>query len=632
MADPHRRFSEPTLAAARRYREPAAGAQAHCDRVVQIAAALCNVPMAAMALLSDAGTLFLARTGIATAQAGRLSEVCTQVADPEAIVVVADTAADASASPAAEYLLAAGIRFFASAPLRSGGVGIGALCVLDGHPHQLSREQVTALSSLCDSTIALLDMIAGQSGVPNPDREHELRSILDQLPYNVYWMDTQGRVLGANRTCLRDLNCLDTGDLTDYGAVFAGEVADLHVRCRQQVVATGKPIYDIVEPRLDASGQTRWLSGCKLPMFDAAGRVTGILASYVDVTATRRTEEALRTSEGRFRRAVEAAPTAMLMADQGGSIVMVNNQAELMFGRSKSELMGKSIDTLVPMRARSGHSHLRAEFLRDPVTRRMGSNRDVYAIHNDGSEFPVEIGLGLVETEGGPVVLAAITDITLRKQAQQQLEAALQEKTVLLNEIHHRVKNNLQVISSLLNLQANATSNENVRSMLIESQNRIQAMALTHQLLYESKDFSRINLGEYLQRISDLISRTAPTSTQHIKLVTNLDTAMVELPRAISCGLIVNELLTNAFKHAFPDGRRGQITVELMSCDHAPRLLRIADDGIGIPAAVQVGAGTSLGLQLVPMLVEQAGATMQMTVSEGTEFIIDFEHGNRGHS
>jgi PAS domain S-box-containing protein len=501
--------------------------------------------------------------------------------------------------------------------------------VLDHLPHQLSREQLMALLSVCDNTIELLEG-TGQKSTTTPERE--LKAILDLLPYAVYWLDANGRILGANRTCLRDLGNANPSGLTDYDPVLAREVADLHRKCNQQILETALPIYDIVEPRSEAEGHTRWLSGCKLPMFDDDGKVIGILATYVDVTASRRTEEALRTSEGRFRRAVEAAPTAMVMTDQGGSIVMVNNQAELLFGHSKSELMGKSIESLVPMRARVGHSDLRADFMRNPLTRRMGSNRDVYAIHSDGSEFPVEIGLGLVETDGGPAVLAAITDITLRKQAQQQLEAALQEKTVLLNEVHHRVKNNLQVISSLLNLQANATTNDSVKTMLIESQNRIQAMALTHQLLYESKDYSRINLGEYLQRISQLISRTAPTPTQHINLVTDLETAMIELPRAISCGLIVNELLTNAFKHAFPNGRPGQITLELKSHNQAPRTLRIADDGIGIPSTVQSGAGTSLGLQLVPMLVEQAGATMQMAVDQGTEFIINFEHGNGGIS
>jgi PAS domain S-box-containing protein len=441
-------------------------------------------------------------------------------------------------------------------------------------------------------------------------------------------MNREGHLLGANQSCLGDLRRDDYHSLTDYDPGLTSAVLALHQRCNRQVIDTGEPVVGVLEPRPDGSGGQRWLSTSRMPMLDESGAVAGILATYVDVTDSRRTEEALRQSESRFRRAVEAAPTAMLMSDPIGNIIMVNNQAEILFGHERENLLGTSIEGLVPMRARGSHGQLRSDFMRNPVTRRMGSNRDVHAIRSDGTEFPVEIGLGLVETDSGPAVLAAITDITLRKQAQSQLESALREKTVLLNEVHHRVKNNLQVICSLLNLQANASGNRHVRSVLLESHNRVQAMALTHQLLYESKDFSFIDLGEYLQRIASLVTRAMPTSSQHVELVTTLERAKSELPCAIACGLIVNELLTNAFKHAFPNDRSGHIWLEFRAADTRPGMLRVADDGVGLPEAVRDGGDTSLGLQLVPMLAEQAGATMTVLVDGGTEFIFRFEAKN----
>lgn len=579
--------------------------------------------MAALSLLTDGGGLCIARIGIAGTQAVNIAEICTQIVDHDSIVVMPDTAAEAATANGAGDLLRAGIRSFASVPLHTRGrVGIGSLCVMDRQPHQISPERIAALRAIGDSTMSMLELSDNSTRYSTSERQ--LRAILDLLPHAVYWMDLEGHLLGANLACLTDLGRDGFRGLTDYDACLSPDLIAQHRRCNQQVIDTGEPVVDVLEPRADGNGEQRWLSTSRMPMHDEAGAVAGILATYVDVTKSRRTEEALRQSESRFRRAVEAAPTAMLMSDPIGNIIMVNNQAEILFGHERDELLGTSIERLVPMRARDVHGGLRSAFMRNPVTRRMGSNRDVHAIRSDGTEFPVEIGLGLIETDNGPAVLAAITDITLRKQAQAQLEAALREKTVLLNEVHHRVKNNLQVICSLLNLQANASGNRHVRSVLLESHNRVQAMALTHQLLYETKDFSFIDLGEYLQRIASLVTRAMPTSSQHIELITTLERAKAELPCAIACGLIVNELLTNAFKHAFPDDRSGNIWLEFRAADSRPGVLRIADDGVGLPESVRNGVDTSLGLQLVPMLAEQAGATMTVSVDGGTEFVFRF--------
>lgn len=329
--------------------------------------------------------------------------------------------------------------------------------------------------------------------------------------------------------------------------------------------------------------------------------------------------------EESFRRVVEWAPTAMVMVDSEGCIVLINAQAERVFGYPRAELLGEPVEKLVPARFAGRHPAFRTSFFSDPHPRPMGSGRDLYGQRRDGSEFPVEIGLNPIQTEEGPMVLASIVDITERQRAQQKLESALQEKTVLLNEVHHRVKNNLQVVSSLLNLQATHTSDMRLRAILAESQSRVRAMALTHQLLYERKDFSRIDLGEYLERLAQLLVGSYREDSAHIVLRRALPAApqFLDLERAVPCGLVVNELVTNAFKHGFPAGRAGEVRIELNATADEIELV-VADDGVGMPAEFELDDVKSLGLQLVPLLADQLGGTFTVGKGPGARFSLRF--------
>src|SRR5260370_165515 len=168
---------------------------------------------------------------------------------------------------------------------------------------------------------------------------------------------------------------------------------------------------------------------------------------------------------------------------------MVNAQAERVFGYTRSELLGQTVEMLVPERFRDRHPSLRGGFFGEPRMRPMGVGRDLYGLRKDGSEFPVEIGLNPIETEEGVMVLSSVVDISERKHREESLQAAVKEKDLLLSEIHHRVKNNLQVIQSLLALQAERVTDATATQLLVESQNRIKTMSLIHQMLYESQDF-----------------------------------------------------------------------------------------------------------------------------------------------
>ncbi|MBP8214806.1 MAG: PAS domain S-box protein [Propionivibrio sp.] len=327
-----------------------------------------------------------------------------------------------------------------------------------------------------------------------------------------------------------------------------------------------------------------------------------------------------------FRRVVEWAPSAMVLIDGNGIILLVNAQTEKMFGYAREALIGQSVEMLVPERFRHHHRAFRAGYFGDPQPRPMGAGRDLAGRRADGGEFPIEIGLNPIKAEEGTMALASIIDISERLRTQQRLEDALHEKTVLLNEVHHRVKNNLQVVTSLLNLQAEHAADPHVRAILGESCGRVKAMSLTHQLLYQRKDFSHLDLAEYLQRLVQSIRASYRVAGGRIELLLDLpgEGLHLDLERSIPCGLLINELLTNAFKHAFPAERSGKVMVRLVEESGEQICLSVSDDGIGLPPDSELAQGSSLGLQLVPLLVEQLHGTLVIEREGGTRFSARF--------
>ena len=206
----------------------------------------------------------------------------------------------------------------------------------------------------------------------------------------------------------------------------------------------------------------------------------------------------------------------------------------------------------------------------------------------------------------------------------QALAAALREKETLLKEVHHRVKNNLQIISSFLDLQAGRSQDPGARAALAESQGRMRVMALVHQLLYERNDFSRVDLGEYLERLTQIALNAYPVDPQRIALKLDMAKVYLDLERAIPCALLANELVTNAFKHAFPGGRRGAIGLSLKAHGDREAVLTVCDDGVGLPPGFDIDAAASLGLQLVPLFVDQMHGSLRVGPGPGACFELRF--------
>jgi two-component sensor histidine kinase/putative methionine-R-sulfoxide reductase with GAF domain len=212
-----------------------------------------------------------------------------------------------------------------------------------------------------------------------------------------------------------------------------------------------------------------------------------------------------------------------------------------------------------------------------------------------------------------------------RKRAEKKITQSLKEKEILLREIHHRVKNNMQVISSLLKLQSHRVKDKEALEIFRSSQTRIRAMALIHEKLYQSQDFTRVNFRDYLTSISRYLYQSYETQPGAIQLTINIEDLTLDITTAIPCGLIINELLSNSLKHAFPDGREGEITISLHSPEKDTFELTVSDNGTGIPEEIDIKTTDSLGLYLVKILTkDQLKGEITLDRSKGTTLIITF--------
>lgn len=328
---------------------------------------------------------------------------------------------------------------------------------------------------------------------------------------------------------------------------------------------------------------------------------------------------------------LDRLPLAMILSGPDGRIALANDKACVMFGWPSGSLVGEPLDSLIPERFRLAHPGYRAGFFAEPRARMMGAGRDLFARRRDGTEFPVEIGLNPVPVEGGLMVLSAIVDITERKEREAAVQRSLEEKELLLAEIHHRVKNNLQVIASLLRLQAASFTDERLQAAFDQSQSRVTSMALIHEKLYKGDELATVEVALYIEELFDELVRVNDVQ-ERITRSTDIDPGLtLGLSTMVPLGLLLNELITNSLKHAFRGRAEGRVTLALHRVEDAPPYgtafdLLYADDGTGIPLEKLQSSGDTLGATLIEGLVEQLNGHMTVEGgSTGTRYMIRFK-------
>ena len=462
--------------------------------------------------------------------------------------------------------------------------------------------------------------------------------------------------------------------------------------------------------------------------------------------------------EGLFRALLEAAPDGMVIVDQAGKIVLVNGEAERMFGYPRAELVGQKVEVLVPQQFRSRHEEKRRDYTRDPRTRPMGIGMELSGRRKDGSEFPVEISLSPLKTAQGTLVSAAVRDVTERrliqkalreseqrfralvhgvkdyaiymldpegrvmswteaaeattgyrteeivgqdfsrfftpedrgsgkpaealrvaasagrwederwrvrkdgarlyvstlltalrdeqgrltgfatvtrditerkrieemKRKEEQMAEALRREVLLRREIHHRVKNSLQIISSLLFLHAQSIGDPRLMDILNESRSRVASIALIHEKLYRAGNATVMDFSDYIRDLVRDVFQALRISRAEITPRIETEPVQVGVDVAVPCGLIVTELVSNALRHAFADGHGGEVAVELHPHDHDTLTLRVSDNGRGLPEGFDWQHTRTLGLQLVNDLARQLDGEVKFESGHGTAVTITF--------
>ena len=333
-------------------------------------------------------------------------------------------------------------------------------------------------------------------------------------------------------------------------------------------------------------------------------------------------EGALRESEEKYRKLVDYTLVGKYI-HQDRIFMFCNKRFAEIFGyEGPAEIIGRNIQDFISPASRD---KVAQEIEHRESGDKEFSHYEFQGVRKDGSLIHVEVLGSRIDYQGKPAIQGSILDVTERRKAEDRLQASLREKEILLQEIHHRVKNNMQVISSLLNLQSKHLSDPAAVEMFRECQHRIRTMALVHESLYKSSDFSKIEFGSYLRSLASHLLHFNEVDTRRIRLETALEEVYLDIQTAIPTGLIANELLSNAMKHAFPGKRSGTIELALRPLPDGSYLLSVRDDGIGFPEGIDFRKTESLGLQIVSSLIDQVDGRLEILRESGTEFRIVFQ-------
>jgi PAS domain S-box-containing protein len=349
-----------------------------------------------------------------------------------------------------------------------------------------------------------------------------------------------------------------------------------------------------------------------------AGRLVRIWWSVSDITERKEADRRLRL----LAHTITSARDCVTITNLEDRVLFVNDAFLDTYGYKEDDILGQDIAIL-----RVGE--LAAVEMNEIRKETLGGSwyGEVLNRRADGTVFPVELWTSIVRNDDNePVAMVGVArDITARKRADEALRNSLREKEVLLKEIHHRVKNNLQVISSLLSLQSEYLKDEAMIKVFKESQNRVKSMALIHEKLYQSANLAEIEFSDYLRELTTQLFRSYGIGAHGVSLNVHASEVLLAVDRAIPCGIIVNELVTNALKYAFPDGRGGRIDIDLHPVSDDQIWLAVRDNGVGFPADVDFETSDSLGLTLVRMLADQVqGEVILQTAERGAEFIMTF--------
>ena len=457
--------------------------------------------------------------------------------------------------------------------------------------------------------------------------EQRFRAIFNAEPECVKLVAENGDLLEMNTAGLNILEATTLEEVRERGldAFILPQYRAKHAQLIARVIhgKQGSMEFEIEGMR----GTRRWLESDAIPLKNTEDGTTMMLSVTRDVTQQKLTFAALLESEMRWKFAIEGSGDGLWDWNVAESTVFFSARWKEMLGFENNEI-GNALDEW------SKRVHP------DDLERVMGDIQSCHSgastLYNNEHRLKCKDGSwkwilvrGIVVSRDEQIrplrMIGTHTDISKQKQLQETLQASLKEKVILLNEVHHRVKNNLQVITSLLSLESARSTSPDIQQVLKNMQGRIRSMALLHQSLYRSGIFASADLGAYLQELAIQAFRVQANGGSVIRLKLDLERILVSMDQAAPCGLMVNELISNCFKHGFPDGKEGEISLGLRAIENSNKVrLSVSDSGVGLPPDFTFKRENSLGLQLVMDLARQIAGSLDIVAGPTAHFIVEF--------
>lgn len=441
------------------------------------------------------------------------------------------------------------------------------------------------------------------------------------IPHHITRVETQAEFLEAIRHNRYDV-ILSDYNLPDFDGMTALQFTHEISPETPLIIVTGSLSE---ETAADSIRRGAWDYVVKQRLFRLNGSIQNALEYKQQVSQKKLMERELVRSEERYRTLIEAAAQPILMFNKDGVLMFLNAAAEEFHEERRGLLIGKSLKDLFPEKI--------ADVIIESINKAVNENTmvdflDLLTFKSterwiSARISPIMHGEGKAES-----VLMVVNDITRLKMIETNLKQALEEKNVLLREVHHRVKNNMQIISSLISMQARYTSVDEAKRMFKESENRIRSMLLIHETLYKAQDFSRVEFRDYVEKLIRYLQVTCKKNRIPLTIENQVDDVVLNVNTAIPCGLIINELVSNSMRYGFPDGAEGTIRISFSITCNGEYLLKIEDTGIGLPETFSLEEPKTLGMMLVYALSNQLNATHLCNRKNPTSFSFTFSEPN----
>ena len=393
----------------------------------------------------------------------------------------------------------------------------------------------------------------------------------------------------------------------------------------QKAVASNQDVLDSELQVELPSGRRIIMLGSAVPLRDQQGNARGCIGAFMDITDRKKTEEALRESDLKYNKLFHSrfsglAFCEVVVDEQSRPVdykfLDVNDAFEGMTGLQKEMVVGRTARETMP-----GIENSKFDYIRVQGNVALTGEETTFETYQ---EYLDRWFFFHVYSPKRGFFVSIFSDITERKQAEEQIKASLAEKEVMLREIHHRVKNNLQVISSLISLQAAGLTDERMQGEFNDVRDRVRSMALIHEKLYQTSNLAQLNFADYAASLLSSLWRSHGNLAAKVRLNLEIAPVVLSIDAAVPCGLILNELAGNALKHAFPNGRGGEVTVGMEYNPSATVCLRVHDNGVGLPIGMDWQQSSSLGLRLVRILAGQVRGSVETGIGPGAEFQITF--------